>query len=74
MTRKKTRDEKVRSSYRLQNFKLQVAERAAQRDVDEFGYLAKKYVAKDLSRTLLFSVIVVGLIVGAKVWFAQMGW
>ena len=74
MTRKKTRDEKVKSSYRLQNFKLEVAERAAQRDVDEFGYLAKRYVAKDLSRTLLFSVIVVGLIVGAKVWFAKMGW
>ncbi len=74
MARRKTREEKVKSSYRLQNFKLQVAERAAQRDVDEFGYLAKKYVAKDLSRTLLFSVIVVGLIVGAKVWFAQMGW
>lgn len=74
MARTKTREEKVRSSYRLQNFKLQVAERAAQRDVDEFGYLAKKYVQKDLTRTLIFSVIVVGIIVGAKIWFGKMGW
>ena len=74
MSRIKTRAEKIKSSYRLHDFKLQVAERAAQKDVDEFGYLAKKYVARDLSRTLLFSVVVVGLIVGAKVWFARMGW
>ncbi len=69
MARKKTKEEKVRSSYRLQNFKLQVAERAEQRDIDEFGYLAKKYVTKDLLRTFVFSLIVVFLIVAAKIWF-----
>ncbi|MEI8232673.1 MAG: hypothetical protein WCG44_02920 [bacterium] len=66
MTRNKTRAEKIQSGYRLQNFKITANERTAAKDASEFGYLSSKYVVKDLSKTFLFTAIIVALLVYAK--------
>lgn len=62
----KTREEKIQSGYRLQNFKLAAGERTVAKDVSEFGYLSSEYVVKDLTRTFIYTVIIVGLLVLAK--------
>ena len=67
MTKRKTREEKIKSGYRLQNFKLAAADRTAVKDASEFGYLSSEYVVKDLMKTLVFTAIIVGLLVLAKI-------
>lgn len=59
---RKTRSEKIASGYRLQNFVLQAKERAAEKDKNEFGYLANEYVVKDLTKTLIYTIVVVALL------------
>lgn len=69
MAKKKTREEKIKSQYRLQNFKLKIEEVQARKDVQEFGYLSKEYVRKDLTKTLVYSAVVVVLLAAAKKYF-----
>jgi len=64
--KRKTKEEKVRSSYRLGNFRLREEEQREKKDAREFGYLSKDHVGKDLGKTLLFSALIVGLLVIAK--------
>ena len=66
MKQRKTRAEKIQSGYRLQNFKLAEAERMEVKDVSEFGYLSSEYVMKDLRKTVVFSLVIVGLLAVAK--------
>ncbi len=66
MARNKTKAEKIQSGYRLQNFKIAASERTAAKDASEFGYLSSEYVVKDLSKTFLFTAIIVALLVYAK--------
>lgn len=66
MARKKTREEKVKSAYRLQNFRLQAEERVAVKDASEFGYLSSNYVVKDLTKTGIFTLLILGLLLLAK--------
>ncbi len=66
MPRKKTREEKIQSGYRLKNFKLAVSERTAVKDASEFSYLSSEYVMKDLTKTLVYTALIVGLLVWAK--------
>jgi len=63
---RKTREEKIRSQYRLENFSLQVKETRERRDKEEFGYLASEYVSRDLMKTLVFTIVIVGLLLFAK--------
>lgn len=63
---RKTREQKVKSAYRLQNFRLQVEERVAVKDANEFGYLASEYVVKDLTKTGIFTMLILGLLLLAK--------
>lgn len=63
---RKTREEKVLSAYRLKNFKLAASERTAVKDASEFSYLSSEYVVKDLSKTLLYTAIILGLLVWAR--------
>jgi hypothetical protein len=65
---RKTKEEKIKSQYRLQNFKLAASERTEVKDANEFAYLSSEYVVKDLSRTFLFTLIVVGILITAKMW------
>lgn len=64
--KRKTREEKVKTGYRLENFKLREEETRDRRDVGEFAYLSKQYVVKDLAKTIFFSCIILGLIMFAK--------
>lgn len=66
MSRYKTKEEKIKSAYRLQNFRLQVAERVAVKDANEFGYLASNYIVKDLTKTGIFTLLILGLLLLAK--------
>lgn len=66
MARSKTKAEKVRSGYRLKNFKLIPTERSAAKDASEFGYLSSEYVKQDLTKTFLFTAIMLGLLMIAK--------
>lgn len=59
---RKTRAEKVASGYRLQNFRLQVEERQQVKDASEFGYLGSEYVVKDLTKTVLYTVVILLLL------------
>lgn len=68
MKQRKTRAEKIQSGYRLQNFRIAEAERVAVKDANEFGYLSSEYVMKDLRKTVIFSLVIVGLLVVAKKW------
>lgn len=67
MARKKTKAEKIESGYRLKNFKLASSERTAVKDANEFSYLSSEYVARDLMKTLVYTAIIVGLLVLAKI-------
>ncbi len=67
MTKRKTREEKVQSGYRLNNFKLAASERTTAKDVSEFGYLSSEYVVKDLMKTFLYTAVIVGLLILAKI-------
>lgn len=64
--KRKTREEKVRTGYRLENFKLREEETRERKDVGEFAYLSKQYVVKDLARTVLYSLVILGLLFLAK--------
>lgn len=66
MSRQKTREEKIKSAYRLQNFSLKVAEKQIEKDRNEFGYLSSHYVVKDLTKTLLYSLVVLTLLLLAR--------
>lgn len=66
MARKKTRAEKIESGYRLKNFKIAASERTAVKDANEFGYLSSEYVGKDLTKTFLYTAIIVALLMLAK--------
>lgn len=66
MSKRKTRTEKIESGYRLQNFVLKAKERAEVKDRTEFGYLANEYVVKDLTRTAIYTLVIVGLLLVAK--------
>lgn len=63
---RKTKAEKIESGYRLQNFRLQVEKRQEAKDASEFGYLANEYVIKDLTKTGIFTLIILGLLIIAK--------
>ncbi len=71
MARKKTRAEKIESGYRLKNFKLAVSERTAVKDANEFSYLSSEFIVKDLSRTLLFTCLILGLLFLAKLYLGK---
>lgn len=66
MARKKTREEKIQSGYRLKNFRIAASERTAVKDTSEFGYLSREYVVKDLTKTFLYTTVILGLLVWAK--------
>lgn len=66
MPRQKTRAEKIQSGYRLQNFKLHAAEKAVEKDREEFGYLSSRYVIGDLLKTLIFTIVILGILAFAK--------
>lgn len=66
MSKRKTRLEKIESGYRLKNFRMELSERTSARDVSEFGYLSSKYIVKDLMKTLMYTAVIVGLLVLAK--------
>lgn len=66
MARQKTRAEKIESGYRLKNFSIAAGERTAAKDASEFGYLSSEYVVKDLTKTAIFTVVIVVLLVIAK--------
>ncbi len=67
MTKRKTREEKIQSGYRLKNFRIAASERTSAKDVSEFGYLSSKYIVKDLMKTLLYTAVIVGLLILAKI-------
>lgn len=66
MKTRKTREEKIQSGYRLKNFKISASERTTAKDVSEFSYLSSEYVVKDLIKTLVYTAVIVGLLVLAK--------
>lgn len=66
MSRVKTREEKIKSAYRLQNFSLKVAEKQVEKDRNEFGYLSSHYVVKDLTKTLVYSLVILTLLLVAR--------
>jgi hypothetical protein len=66
--KRKTKEEKIKSGYRLENFKLNAEVREVRKEVEEFGYLDKNYVRRDLTRTIIFSLVIVGLLLAAKLY------
>lgn len=66
MPRQKTREEKIKTAYRLQNFSLKVAAKQVEKDRNEFGYLSSHYVVKDLSKTLIYSLVILTLLLVAR--------
>lgn len=67
MTRKKTREEKIQSGYKLKKFKIAAAERSIIKDANEFSYLSSEYVVGDLTRTLIYTAVIVSLLILAKI-------
>ncbi|GAB4026941.1 MAG: hypothetical protein Fur0011_3800 [Candidatus Microgenomates bacterium] len=66
MARQKTKEQKIKSAYRLKNFKLQLKEKQEEKDRNEFGYLSSHYIVQDLTKTAIYSIIIVGLLLIAK--------
>jgi len=64
--KRKTKQEKIVSQYRLKDFRLKAEQASSRRDVDEFGYLSVKFVQKDLFKTVLLSTLIIGLLFFAK--------
>lgn len=63
---RKTREEKIKSAYRLANFRLNVEAVKEKKDANEFGYLSREYVKKDLIKTVIYSGVIVVLLALAK--------
>ncbi len=63
---RKTKEEKARSEYRLQNFRLQAVERVVAKDAHEFSYLSSEYVVRDLTKTAIFTAVIVTFLFLAK--------
>ena len=61
--KRKTKAEKVKTSYRIDDFVVREEEMVTRMDDDNFGYLSKEYIGKDISKTVLFSVVIVLIIV-----------
>lgn len=57
--KRKTRSEKVASTYRLRSVLIKTTERRKKRDIEEFAYLSSSYVKKDLLKTVGFSVLII---------------
>lgn len=59
--KRKTRSEKIRSSYRLKDFRINEEDSGvkAKKDVREFSYLSREYVEGDLKRSVLFSLVII---------------
>lgn len=64
--KRKTKAEKIATGYRLKDFHLKVEEQREKKDASEFSYLSKEYVGKDLTKTVIYSVLIVGLLLLAK--------
>lgn len=64
--KQKTKEEKIKTSYRLQNFRIKEGEVQERKDVETFSYLDSKFVVKDLTKTAIVSMIIVGIIFVAK--------
>ena len=69
MAKKKTRKEKERIKYHLEGILLKQKEKMQERDREEFGYLEAKYIRKDLIKTVVYSLVILGLIFVAKRFF-----
>lgn len=59
--KRRTREEKIKTSYRLKDFSLNVKEIREKRDFEGFGYLSSSFVKKDLIKTMVFSLVIVGI-------------
>lgn len=57
--KRKTKAEKVASTYRLKSIHIKTEERRKVRDSDVFAYLSSDYVKKDLLRTVGFSTLII---------------
>lgn len=68
--KRKTKAEKVASTYRLEQFKLKgtdIIEKKRERR--EFAYLSREYVVSDLKRSVLFSLLIILIeVVVARYW------
>ena len=67
--KKKTRAEKIQSSYRLKDFSVNVKEVRKRKEIEGFGYLSSEFVRKDLLKTVALSILIVGIeLYLASVW------
>lgn len=66
MAKRKTREEKKKAAYRLQNFSLEVQGSQSKKDIQEFGYLAKEYIRQDLTKSVLYSVVIISILFAAR--------
>lgn len=59
--KRKTRDQKIKASYRLQDFSINVEDTRKKKEIQGFGYLGVEFVKRDLLKTVIFSIMIVGL-------------
>lgn len=57
----KTRAQKINSSYRLKDFSINVKEVRKRKEVEGFGYLSSEFVRKDLTKTVVLSLLIIGI-------------
>ena len=68
--KRRTKAEKVRSSYKLKDFRVrETRDFETKKDAREFGYLSREYVGGDLKRSVMFSLIIILIeVVIARYW------
>ena len=66
--KRRTRKEKERVRYHLEGTLLKSQQRWVEQDKKEFAYLEAKYIKKDLTKTVVYSLLMLGILWLAK-WY-----
>jgi len=68
MAKKRTRKEKERVKYHLEGSLLRTQAKWQEKDKQEFAYLEAKYIKKDLTKTFVYSLLMLLILFLAK-WY-----
>lgn len=66
MARNKTREEKIKTAYKLHDFRIAEENRQEVKDANTFAYLDARFVRGDLLKTVVVSTLMVVIILLAQ--------
>lgn len=59
--KRKTREQKAKTQYRLQEFTIKAGKVKDRKDLQAFGYLSSDYIKGDLKKTVAYSFLIIAV-------------